>query len=257
MRVLVTNDDGISAPGIKSLVASLHERGFQVYLAAPKQAMSGMGKSLKMKASYGEAKFPGTLRAWWIDSTPASAVYMALHHLLVEKPDVVVSGINRGPNIGLEDFLTSGTIGAALEAALNGIPAMAVSLATDSGRRVDEYSLAAELAAELVPLISRLEPGEMVNLNVPESPKGILATKLSWNNYRVGLRESSGYLEPVAHSFRDRYWDLDEGSDVWAVLNDYVSLTLIDLRSLRVNGANLEKAREIVQELASIQFLEA
>ena len=249
MRILVTNDDGIHAPGIRRLIKSLSSHGYEVYVAAPKEPMSGMGKSLKMRAHYGAIDIPGTVKAWWVDSTPATSVYLALYYLLDEKPDVVVSGINRGPNIGLEDILTSGTVGAAIEAALNGVPGLAVSLATDSGHHMEEYSLAAEVTAELLPRLSELEPGELVNLNVPERPKGIMATTIAWNNYKVKLTGSSGYVQPVAHSFRDRYWDRVEGSDVWAVMNDYVSFTLIDLKRLRTNGANLSKAERLVKGL--------
>lgn len=249
MIVLATNDDGIDAPGLKRLVREIHERGHEVYVVAPKNPQSGMGKSMRMRAEYGEADYPWARKAWWVDSTPASAVYLALHHLLSEKPDVIVSGINRGPNIGLEDLFTSGTVGAAIEGALNGIPSLAVSLATDKGLTEDEYSPAAWAAAELLQHLRSLRPGMLVNLNVPEKPRGVMATRLAWNNYKLRLVGVGGRFEPASHSFRDRYWDTVEGSDVWAVLNGYISLTVIDLEAVRRSSVDLKVAEEILEKI--------
>ncbi|MCE4600380.1 MAG: 5'/3'-nucleotidase SurE [Desulfurococcales archaeon] len=249
MKVLVTNDDGIEAPGIYSLVKALNNAGHTVYVAAPKDPASGMGKALKVRARYGEARYEGARRAWWVESTPATAVYLAINLLVDEEIDAVVSGVNRGPNIGLEDLLTSGTIGAVMEAALNGLPGVAVSLATDKGVDPGEYDLASNLAARLVPMLAVLDPGEFVNLNVPENPRGVMATRLAWNNYRVRLKRVDGFVAPEAHGFRERYWDLAEGTDVWAVMNDYVSVTVIDLRNLTDSIVDLERTGEIARNL--------
>ncbi len=235
--VLVTNDDGIDAPGLKALVNALVSRGFRVYVSAPRRPSSSYGKALLYPATYGEARLNGALRAWWVDSTPAAAVLAALGLLLPERPRLVVSGINRGPNMGVEDLFTSGTIGAAVEAVLHGIPAMAVSLATDGGYSVDDYRVAAELAADLASLAASNPPppgaAGLLVVNVPEGvPRGIRVTRLAWNDYRISLRAEGASIAPRRHGFRERYWDRRPGSDVEAVLSGYASLTPVCLARL-------------------------
>jgi len=236
--VLATNDDGIGAPGLKVLVASLHSRGLRVYTVAPRRPSSSYGKALLYPAPYGEARVEGALRAWWVDAPPATAVLAGLKRLLPERPSLVVSGVNRGPNMGLEDLLTSGTIGAAIEAVLHGIPAMAVSLATDGGHSESDYLVAAGFAARLAEEILRNPPPEgsrgLVVVNVPEGvPRGVRVTKLAWNNYMVEIVDHDGRLAPRNHSYRERYWDKSPGSDVEAVLDGYIAVTPVCLSRLQ------------------------
>ena len=251
MKVLVTNDDGIGAPGLKRLVRELSGRGHEVYVVAPLEHMSGMGKAMRVRARYGEASMPGAKRAWWVDSTPASTVYIAINLLLDAKPDLVVSGINRGPNMGLEDFLTSGTIGAAIEAALNGVPGLASSLACDNAYSEEDYQVAAVITAGLVDLLHGAKGSTIVNLNTPPEPRGVLGTRLAWNNYKIPLTIRDGSIEPAVEGFRNRYWDLRPGSDVWAVMNGYASISYVDLESLS-NLGSLEEAERLAESLARL-----
>ncbi|MCE4603265.1 MAG: 5'/3'-nucleotidase SurE [Desulfurococcales archaeon] len=234
MRILVTNDDGIKAPGLEALVRGLSTSGYTVYLVAPESNQSGTGKAVKYPARIREVEYPGAARAWSIDSTPATAVLTGLQLLLDEKPDVVVSGINKGPNMGVEDLLTSGTVGAALEAAIHGIPSIAASLATDSTSRDPTlYRLASRLAASLAGILRGRDP-VLLNLNVPEGkPRGIMLTRPACNSYRLSLSMENGMVRVAVSGWRSRYWDAEEGTDVWAVLNGYVSISVIQPGRLR------------------------
>ncbi len=255
--VLATNDDGIEAPGLRALVAGLARAGFRVYVSAPRRPSSSMGKALRYPARYGRIPFEGAVSAWWVDSTPAAAVVAALRYFLDEPPRVVVSGINRGPNMGVEDLLTSGTIGAAIEASLHGIPSIAVSLATDEGWDIGDYSEAARLAAALARAVVENPPPpggpRLLVVNVPEGrPRGVRLTRLAWNDYRIPLRErEQGILEPVPHSYRERYWDRGPGTDVEAVLNGYASVTPVCLAALQ-QPRGLEWARSLVGRVEEI-----
>ena len=255
--VLATNDDGISAPGLKALVRRLINEGFEVYVVAPKKPMSNTGKSLTWKAMYGKVDLGlGEVGAWWIDSTPAAALIAAVDYLLPKSPDVVISGINRGPNIGLEDLLTSGTVGAALEAALRGYLSIASSLATEAGFKEEEYYEAAKLTALLAKVLvgRRPESFTMVNVNVPSGGyKGILVTRLAINAYKVVFRDENGILEPVNMGMRDRYWDLREGTDVWAVMRGYVSvtpITIVPLKGVMVSDEAVEELESLIKNIS-------
>jgi len=233
--VLVTNDDGIRAPGLRQLVLGLAEKGYKVYVSAPRENMSGIGKALMVPARYGEARVPGAARAWWVESTPATAVYLALYALPIEKPDVVVSGVNKGPNMGLEDFLTSGTVGAAVEAALHGVPGVAVSLAVDRDYK-GGYRDAVDVAVALVDEAARLPRGSILNINVPPRPRGVAATSLAWNNYKIPVALEDGLARTVGNTIERRYWDKRPGTDVWAVTNGLASITLVRLSAAASSG---------------------
>jgi 5'-nucleotidase len=233
---LVSNDDGIGSLGLRALVGSLRSRGFRVYVVAPRGPMSGTSKSFKMPARFGESIVEGARGAWWVDSTPATAVYVALKRLLPERPDVVVSGVNKGPNMGLEDFFTSGTIGAAIEGALQGIHSIAVSLAVDDEGDMEDYRVAAEIAAGVASVVARRKPSSfnLVNINVPRGPpRGVLITRLAFNNYEIEV-DVSGDERLVAKrdSISERYWDRRPGTDVWAVMRGYTAITPINLNQL-------------------------
>jgi 5'-nucleotidase len=233
--VLATNDDGVEAPGLHALVEALSAEGFRVYVVAPKGPRSSTGKALAYPAAYGPARLEGAEGAWWVDSTPAAAVVAGLRVLLPEPPALVVSGVNRGPNMGLEDLFTSGTIGAAVEAALNGVLGIAVSLATDGGWGREEYTHAARLAACLARYASASPPprSRLLIVNVPEgTPRGVRVSRLAWNNYRIPIEAEGGRLAPARHGFRERYWDRRPGTDVEAVLSGYASITPVCLEAL-------------------------
>jgi 5'-nucleotidase len=161
--LLVTNDDGVDAPGIRALAASLESLG-DVYVVAPDREVSACGQSLTLGRPV-EAREVAP-RIFAANGTPADCVGLAAHRLLGRRPDLVISGINRGPNLG-EDVFYSGTVGGAREAVFLGIPALAVSLATRGGE--GDFGPAASVAARLAHqvLSTGLPDRTLLNVNVP------------------------------------------------------------------------------------------
>src|SRR5260370_17974755 len=172
MRILVTNDDGIDAPGLAALVGRLVADGHEVVVAAPSSERSGSGTSLGgifdgTPVTVTDHVLPATpsVRAFGIDAPPGLAVLSACVGAFGEAPDAVISGINAGPNTG-RSLLFSGTVGAALTGALLGRSAMAVSCGFLPDARFDT---AAEIALAAVPLLARAAMrGTVLNLNVPD-----------------------------------------------------------------------------------------
>ena len=167
-NILITNDDGIHAPGLRALAEGLAGLG-AITIVAPSHERSASAQSLTLRQpiycdQLGE-------REYAVEGTPADAMILAFHHLLKEKPDVAISGINRGGNLG-ENVYYSGTVGAAMEAAINRTPAIAVSVAY-KGREFD-FAPAAHFTRALVPHLLKegLPAGVMLNVNVPQDWTG-------------------------------------------------------------------------------------
>jgi 5'-nucleotidase len=167
-HILVTNDDGIHAAGLRALASALADAG-TVSVVAPSHERSAAAQSLTLRQPIYCEQIAE--REWAVEGTPADAMILAFHTLLAEKPDLVVSGINRGGNMG-ENVYYSGTVGAAMEAAINGVPSFAVSVAY-RGRDFD-YEPAALFARHLAPLILKesLPAGVLLNVNVPQPWSG-------------------------------------------------------------------------------------
>src|SRR5271169_2205431 len=167
-NILITNDDGIRAPGLRALVEALAGLG-TVTVVAPSSERSAAAQSLTLRQPiYCDQIAEGE---YAIEGTPADAMILAFHTLLKEKPDLVVSGINRGGNMG-ENVYYSGTVGAAMEAAINRVPAIAVSVSY-RGKDFD-YAPAARFTRSLAPIILKegLPTGVILNVNVPQTWKG-------------------------------------------------------------------------------------
>jgi len=240
MQILISNDDGYQAPGIRCLAEALG-RIAAVTVVAPDRDRSGASNSLTldnpMRATRAE---DGFVR---VDGTPTDCVHLAITGLLEREPDMVVSGINAGANLG-DDVLYSGTVAAAMEGRFLGLPAVAVSLASS---QPEHYATAAQVAVELVERLKAdpLPADTILNVNVPDMPWEALA---GWQATRLGHRHKS---EPVvkAHDPRGRaiYWvgppggeqDAGAGTDFYAVRNGYVSITPIQVDLTRYEA--LEK----------------
>src|SRR5271156_6664878 len=163
-NILVTNDEGIHAPGLRALAEALEGLG-RVTIVAPSAERSAAAQSLTLRQPIYCDEIAE--REYAVEGTPADAMILAFHTLLKEKPDLVISGINRGGNLG-ENVYYSGTVGAAMEAAINRVPAIAVSVAY---RKKDfDYTPAAHFVRTLAPLIisEGLPPGVLLNVNVPQ-----------------------------------------------------------------------------------------
>ena len=240
MRILVTNDDSINAPGLWAVVESLTELG-QVSVVAPDRDQSGIGTARTLlnilRVSEVETRVPG-VPAYTVSGTPSDCVILATSALFDEPFDLVVSGINEGANLGL-DVLDSGTAGGAFRGYFRGIPSIAVSVTAVTGVR---YDTAARVARSLVKSLDGGRP-LVYNVNVPNVPEGRLR----------GVMETflgpKAWLESVERGHdgrRTHYWirhskptnaAIPEGCDVWATRNNWVSITPIDLRSLAGEGS--------------------
>lgn len=233
MRILISNDDGYRAEGIKRLRDALTPLG-EITVVAPDRNRSGASNSLTLDVPLRvfEAE-PGV--HFVMGGTPTDCVHMAVSGLLPEKPEMVVSGINDGENLG-DDVLYSGTVAAAIEGRFLGISAVAISLAMqpDSDRH---FSAAAEVARMIVQQLLRKPPEQalILNVNVPDLPISMIK---GFRSTRLGFRHQS---EPVipAQDPRGRtvYWvgragahqDAAEGTDFHAIQNGYVSVTPLQI----------------------------
>ena len=227
MNILVTNDDGINAPGILALADALSTVG-KVGVVAPDRERSAVGHALTLHHPLRATPLDNDRFA--IDGTPTDCVNLGIHTLLPFKPDLVVSGINRGANLG-DDITYSGTVSAALEATLMGIPAFAISLVTD-GEGVN-YAAAGAFAARLARYIqiNGLPADTFLNVNVPDLPADQL---LSPRITSQGKRRFEGMIiDKVDPRGRNYYWIgtvelnfLDvPGSDYAAISRRHISVT--------------------------------
>ncbi len=225
IRILLSNDDGISAPGIQTLASALREFA-QVQIVAPDRNRSGASNALTLDSALRITTLSnGDIAVQ--QGTPTDCVYLGVNALMRPRPDIVVSGINAGPNLG-DDVIYSGTVAAAMEGRHLGYPALAVSL---NGHQ--HYDTAAAVTCRLLRALQRkpLRTGKILNINVPDLPlseiKGIRVT-------RCGSRHPAEQVfcqqDPRG---QDLYWigppgekyDAGPDTDFAAVEQDYVSIT--------------------------------
>jgi 5'-nucleotidase len=238
--ILVTNDDGYDSPGLAALIDAVEPLG-EVIVAAPDREQSGAAHALTLDRPL--RVFPAAPARFRVSGTPTDCVHLALHTLTGKrKPALVVSGINRGLNIG-DDVNYSGTVAGALEGALLHVPSIAFSAQLDTGHGVD-YAVAAAFARKLSAhvLATGLPPGVILNVNVPAGrPRGVRVTRQGTRTYRATAEER---LDP---SGRPYYWiagvDMTPGDepdgDHRAVDDGYVSVTPLH--------ANLTHERSLVE----------
>lgn len=227
-HILLTNDDGIHALGLKTLAAAL--AGFaDVSIVAPSREQSGTAQALTLRQPIVCNQIGD--RQWAIDGTPADCVIVAMHKLLPQKPDLVISGINHGGNLG-ENVYYSGTVGAAREAALHHVPAVAMSLCSKTTSADFEPSARlARTAAELI-LKEGMPDQVLLNVNVPESWKGgVKFTRQSKKITRNQLHEGK---DPRGRAY---FWlseqridqDVEADTDYAAIFAGAVSVTPLHL----------------------------
>jgi len=227
VRVLITNDDGVHAPGLAALMKRVAEVA-EVVVVAPDRERSAVGHALTLHHPLRAARVADNVYS--VDGTPTDCVNLGIHSLLSFRPDLVISGINRGANVG-DDVTYSGTVAAALEATLMGIPALAVSLVTLGAG--EHYDVAADCAARLALTVFEkgLPPDTFLNVNVPDLPAERLKVALITSQ---GKRSYEGTIvDKVDPRGRSYYWigtaDLSfqdlPGSDYHAVSRGHVSIT--------------------------------
>jgi 5'-nucleotidase len=229
LRILVTNDDGIEAPGILALAEALRPLG-EVTVAAPAANRSGTSHGVTSDRAIAVRGGERRGQTWYaIEATPATCVRLALERLLPARPDLVVSGINAGENLGTVTFY-SATVGAAREAAFQGIPAIAVNLA---GADRTGYETAASITAAIVRTLGKdgIATGTFLNINVPGLPReGLRGVRITRQDTRapVDLFEKTVSPDGVTE-YKPRWEHLEPAgadTDIWAVRNGYVSVSV-------------------------------
>jgi 5'/3'-nucleotidase len=226
--ILVTNDDGFAAPGLHVLARELGAVG-EVTIIAPDREQSASSHALTLHRPL-RVNRQGE-RLYSVDGTPTDCINLGILNLLSNRPSLVVSGINRGMNLG-DDITYSGTVAAAFEGTLLGVPSFAVSQEVVDGE--GSFEAAARFAATLARRILErpLPPGTLLNVNVPKcSPKGSRLTRQGRRTYHQGV------VERTDPSGRQYYWlggipprwDEDPESDFAAIREGYVSLTPLHL----------------------------
>lgn len=229
MFILVTNDDGVHSPGLTVLVDALRAVS-EVTVVAPDRERSAASHSLTLHTPLRAEELSASVFA--VDGTPTDCVNLGIHGLLPRRPDLVISGINRGANLG-DDITYSGTVAAAMEATLMGVPALALSL-DGSAYTPADFLPASRLAINFVDLVARngLPVDTFLNINFPEGvPRGVRLTHQGKRRY------GDMVVEKIDPRGRKYYWigggdvsgEMSEGSDFSAVQDGYVSMTPLHL----------------------------
>jgi 5'/3'-nucleotidase len=224
--ILLTNDDGYFAEGILALARHFKEAA-QTVIVAPDREKSATSLSITLRRPLRVEKIRKDVFA--VDGTPADCIYLALQMILPRPPDLIISGINRGPNLGQQDISYSGTVAAALQGTFLKIPSAAISAIPDASGRHD-FGLSAGFALKLAARVirHRLPAGLTLNINVPPPPvRGVRMTKLGEKRYNPEIVEKKDPRDNIY------YW-IGSGkptpiggraSDVWAVSRGYISVT--------------------------------
>ena len=237
MKILLTNDDGIHAPGLEVLEELARELSDDIWICAPDEEQSGMGHALTLTRpvrlrKHGERRFSVT-------GTPTDSVTMGMRKVMEGKPDLILSGVNRGANLA-DDITYSGTVSAAIEGALAGVRSIALSQVTsrDGEAGADTFDAARNWGARVLrPLLKTPLPARtLINVNFPALPagdvRGIRAVRQGFHDYARGTvvegRDPRGFkyywfgLEAIEHT-------LDRGTDLEAISENYISVTPLQL----------------------------
>ncbi len=252
LKILVSNDDGIEAPGILALAEALQPLG-TVTVAAPRDPRSGVSHGVTSDRSIAVLESQRRGMTWFsIDALPATCVRLALEKLLPERPDLVVSGINRGENLGTVTFY-SATVAAAREAALLGFPAIAVNLA--AGKDMD-YAVAAGILADIVRALGRngIGKGVFLNVNFPNLPKeSIRGVRITRQDTRAPIDFFERSVTPEGTTLYQPSWKhlepAGEDTDIWAVRNAYVSVSVFGIDQSAAVSATARKSLRRLEKL--------
>jgi 5'-nucleotidase len=244
-KILLTNDDGLAAPGLATLVHELQRTGrYDLRVVAPEKEQSGVGHCITIHwPLFAEkATLPdpvSNVPAFHVAGTPADCVKLAITNLFPDfVPDLVISGINRGPNVGM-NVLYSGTVAGALEAVINGLPAVALSLDVP-GNGIWHYSLAAEIAIPVIDaaIANGLPEWTALNVNIPNRAQSEIKGLRLTRQGRSGFKEY--YVEEKTDTARRRFRlegsmlfrDQDAGIDAIALRDGWVTVTPLGLSLL-------------------------
>ncbi|MET1123723.1 MAG: 5'/3'-nucleotidase SurE [Archaeoglobaceae archaeon] len=237
MKILLTNDDGIYSEGLRAAYEALRDFG-KIYIVAPAMQMSGVGRSISIMhpIRVSKVRLDG-MEVFAVSGTPADSIILGIHEVIGEVPDLTVCGINLGENLSTEAVTTSGTVCAALEAATHGSRAIAVSLEMPESQKFHltvkkDFGFAAKVLRWMAEKVVESDAGvDVYNVNVPANPNGKIAfTRLARRMYETRVEKR---FDPRG---REYYWihgeelaDAEEGTDIHALRNGYVSITPISL----------------------------
>lgn len=235
MKIFLTNDDGVYAEGIRVLAEVLQKAGHQIFIVAPDRERSATGHSITILEPIRAyiVNINNTMLAYKVSGTPADCVKLGLEKLIDFTPDLLVSGINNGSNLGY-DVLYSGTVSAAIEGWIMGINSIAISL---ERRGKYNYHTAANFLADFLARqdLSAFKERILLNINVPDLDqvdiKGVKICKLGTGLYEETFVER---LDPAGIKY---YWltgsgrrEMSENTDIWAVENNYIAITPLKLQ---------------------------
>jgi len=231
--ILVSNDDGISSHGIMALAAAMDGLG-EVVVVAPLTEQSAVGHSITIRDPVRATPFPfrtpsGSISSWAVHGTPADCVKLAIDKLLPRMPDLVVSGINQGPNAAV-NVMYSGTVSAATEATILGIPAAAFSFCRWVGGDFEASGRIARMVAERI-LSKGLPTGILLNVNIPdltwEALRGIRVTRQAHSKWEESFQERKDPFDKSYYWLAGTFINLDSGgeTDLGALDDGYVSIT--------------------------------
>jgi 5'-nucleotidase len=245
--LLLTNDDGVHAAGLAALAQGLDDLG-EAYVIAPEREQSACGHALTLHRPLRVAR----LRERWfaVNGTPSDCVNLGVLGFLPERPTLIVSGINHGANLG-DDVTYSGTVSAAMEGTLLGVPSMAVSL-VDGGSFAEAAQIARLVAARV--LVEGLPARTLLNVNVPSgTPRGLRMTRLGHRVYSEKVVEQT---DPRGRTFYwigagPPQWEALEGTDMGAIHDEHVAVTPLhlDLTNHRALGAMEDWTRALTARL--------
>jgi 5'-nucleotidase len=238
-KILISNDDGMKGPGLRPLIKELSKIG-KTYIIVPKNQMSGTGHGVSL-AKY--RKVEKVEKDFYMVSggTPADCVKYGLYSFLKNKIDLVVSGINTCPNLG-QDVIYSGTVGAAREGALKGIPSLAVSAAEMNATEYEHSAIATREIAEKVLAKQSFFKNTCLNINIPKDYKGIKVVPLGLRAYDENVETVIDKKGNFSYKLSGRYISggKNKGSDVDMIDKGYISIT-----PLQIDQTNFDLLKKV------------
>ncbi len=250
--ILLTNDDGFYHETIQVLFRKLRPLG-TTYIVAPDRERSACSLAVTLRRPLRVQRFKP--RVWAVEGTPVDCVYFALQKFLPRRPDLIVSGMNPGPNLGQQDINYSGTVAGAIQGTFLGVPSIAVSLLADARGRFDLTYAAGIVRTIAADVLARgLPAGTALNVNIPPRPvKGVKITRLGWKFYdpeiieKTDPRDSSYYWIGTGTPRRVG----DKGTDVMAAHDGYISLTPLHTDMCAHHALRSPKLRRLAKVLSS------
>jgi 5'-nucleotidase len=252
--ILLTNDDGFYRETIQILHRRLGSVG-RTYVVAPDRERSACALSVTLRQPLRAQKVKP--RVWAVEGTPVDCIYFALQKFLPRRPDLIISGMNPGPNLGQQDVHYSGTVAGAIQGSFHGIPSVAVSLLPNADGRTDlkfATEVVRTIAADV--LAHGLPEGISLNVNIPSPPvKGVKITRLGWKFYDPEIIEKTDPREAVY------YWIGtgtprrvgDAGTDVMAAHDGYISLTPLHTDMTAFKATDTARLRGLAKALRRVR----